>query len=434
MSNEITIVCRSKASADGKGISLTLWNHNNGTHIKSFISGLCARGTVVATKHFLVAAQADKACIFFWKWTEEKTMLNISVESRVSALQVTSDGLYCIVGTIRGVLFVWEISTGRLLCRVNRAHSTRVSQLRLTSDNQFLVSGGSGGVLRVWSLAKLVSSPNEHQLHRLVKHTPTPLFTLRGHTNSITCVAVSKGVSGTTRIFSGSNDKSIHIWEMVTGSLLGTITLSSEATCLCVDPAEVYLYVGLKNGKVVVHSLHDQKLEGNSGVLVTKPTRQIAAHSRAVSSIAVTTDARTLLTCGEDAALRVWDAFSLQAIRTKATGADDEVNDITIIPKLFHTAPSQGFPVKNFKRKQVEKSDDGLSGDNDGSAFVMLCNHEKRSEEEWEDKIVNVVSDTIAIKNASHDGKRRGSEGDTSDTSSLPQKTKKAKKAKAKTK
>ena len=88
---------------------------STGSFLRMFVSGLCAPGTVVALRQFLVAAQADRGAICFWNWAQDKPVIKIPIMEKVTGLACTSDAQFCIAGTDQGTLLVWQVSCCRAL-------------------------------------------------------------------------------------------------------------------------------------------------------------------------------------------------------------------------------------------------------------------------------------------------------------------------------
>eukprot|EP01147_Barroeca_monosierra_P007507 gene7507-562_t len=344
---EVAVLSRSISSADGKGISINVWNYTN---------GICAQGTIVAFKQCLVAAQADKGAIFFWKWDQEKPFIKIPILEHITALTCTHDVQFCIAGSVQGTLFVWQISSGKLLAQVPIAHYRKIVQCHITSDSNFMISAGDDGIVRVWSLASLLnlSPTSNNQSVRL--QTKRPLHTLHKHSLPITSVILSKALSSSTRIFTGGRDRNCHIWELATGELLTSMLFEDEITAMAVDTAETELYVALSSGVVHRVNLHDMGLERSTGLSLTKSEQKISAHSAEITTMAITTDGLHLITCAVDGMLRVWDTTSLQAMRTVSSKAlfISECKYTTLLPssqQMFQRGTAaETLPVRVFER------------------------------------------------------------------------------------
>ncbi|EGD80776.1 hypothetical protein PTSG_01365 [Salpingoeca rosetta] len=347
--SEVAVLSRAVPTSDGKGISINVWNQSNGSYLKVFLSGLCAPRTVVPLKQFLVASQAEKGAIIFWRWNQDKPVIRIPMSERITGLACTQNAQLCFGGSAQGTLFVWQITTGKLLCRINAAHYRGISQCSLTSDDSHLVTAGEDGIVRVWSVASLVSAAPANRGQSMLAQTKKPLHTLHKHTLAVSSMCISKTLCSLARVFTGGHDRACHIWELSTGELLGSLTFEDEVTSLALDPAETFLYVGLANGVIHRICLHDTSIEASTGLLLAESQQKVAAHQAAVASLAITHDATALVSCGADGMLRVWDTASFQATRTVA--GSDTFNNVVLVPKLVLDQPARQDPVRVFGRE-----------------------------------------------------------------------------------
>ena len=92
-------------------------------------------------------------------------------------------------------LKVWDLETGRVL-RTLKGHSNTVSCMAVTANGKGLVSGSWDKTLKVWDL-----------------ETGSPLRTLEGHSASVNSVALT---SGGKWVVSASKDKTLKVWDLET--------------------------------------------------------------------------------------------------------------------------------------------------------------------------------------------------------------------------
>ena len=134
----------------------------------------------------------------------------------VRAVAVTRNGKRAISGCEEGVIKLWELETGE--SRIIGAHNGVIRAVTLDCSEKYAVSGSEDGALKVWGL-----------------DTGNLIYTLSGHTQMVTCVAVHG-----QQILSGSYDKSIRIWDINSGQLIQKLQYSSRIEALVVpDSTEV---------------------------------------------------------------------------------------------------------------------------------------------------------------------------------------------------
>ena len=107
---------------------------------------------------------------------------------------------------------IWNIHTGALESSLV-GHTAAVNSIHV--DKDLLASASGDSTIRVWDLLAALD---------VSKNTPyqaeisTPLKVLKGHERGLACVQFHD-----SKIVSGSNDKSIKVWDSVTGNCVATL-------------------------------------------------------------------------------------------------------------------------------------------------------------------------------------------------------------------
>ncbi len=101
-----------------------------------------------------------------------------------------------------------ELPDGVTLRRVLRGHSGEVYALAVTPDGRQVVSGSQDKTLKVWDL-----------------EIGSELRTLSGHSGAVWAVAVTPDGR---QVVSGSGDKTLKVWDLETGSELHTLSGHSD--------------------------------------------------------------------------------------------------------------------------------------------------------------------------------------------------------------
>lgn len=85
----------------------------------------------------------------------------------------------------------------------------------------------------------------------------TSIRRLIGHGNTVRCLEVD---SKRQMLFSGSDDKTINIWNYETGQLIRSLKDQGEVTCLQIDPINNLLISGSGDKTIKLWNLSDWKL------------------------------------------------------------------------------------------------------------------------------------------------------------------------------
>ena len=126
---------------------------STGCFLRAFRGGgVMARGLAISKSH-TIGANAAKGAIDAWHASSDKSSLTMTVPEKLSALTTSSNGALAAAGSLTGKVFVWEVSSGRLLRVLPHAHYQRVAVVRFTADGRHLVTGSMDSTVHVWSIA-----------------------------------------------------------------------------------------------------------------------------------------------------------------------------------------------------------------------------------------------------------------------------------------
>ncbi|MDZ8067685.1 MAG: WD40 repeat domain-containing protein [Nostoc sp. DedQUE08] len=181
---------------------------------------------------------------------------------------------------------------GRTLLRTLTGHSSSVDAITVTSNGKYIISGSNDKTLKVWDLeiGKEISS-----------------FT--GHTDKINTIVVTPDDK---LLISGSNDKTIKIWDLETGT-------------------ELYTLIG---------------------------------HTDSVQAVALTPNGKQVISSSIDNTLKVWNLKTGQEIFS-ITGNGNQVNTVTVTPDskhlIYHISYDNSIQVLDLESQNVIASFTGES-------------------------------------------------------------------------
>ncbi len=193
-----------------------------------------------------------------------------------------------------------ELSQGTHIDRKvfeNVGHVGCVTCLAVLPDGR-IVSGSDDKSIRIWDA-----------------DTGECLCALEGHLDGVTCLALLPD----GRIVSGSNDRTIRIWNADTGKSVRTLKGHiGQVRCLAVLP----------NGRVVSGS--DDKTIRIWNADTGKSVRTLKGHIRQVKCLAVLQD-RIIVSGSDDSTIRIWNANSGVCLRI-LKGHASAINRLVVLP------------------------------------------------------------------------------------------------------
>ncbi|MDT3442993.1 protein kinase domain-containing protein [Pseudofrankia sp. BMG5.37] len=171
--------------------------------------------------------------------------------------------------------------------RVLSGHTREVLAVAVSPDGRLAVSGSQDRSVRVWELA-----------------TGRCLHTLAGHTNAVTAVAVSP--DGRLAL-SGGDDAAVRVWELATGRLVRTLTGPTDRVrAVAVSPDGRSALSGGLDKEIRLWDLATGRLK-----------RTVEGHAGTVTSIAISADGRLALSGSWDLTVGVWfipDGFNVYPV------------------------------------------------------------------------------------------------------------------------
>ena len=171
-------------------------------------------------------------------------------------------------------------------------HAGSIRSLAISPDGQLLVSGSDDKTIKLWHLV-----------------TGEELFTFKGHTKAVYSVAIS---SDGEILASGSDDKTIKIWQLKTGHQLGTITLgnwfSGDSGCVysvAISPNREILASLSSGGTIKLWNL-------NTG----REIRTLKARNSWVQAVAISPDGQIVAGGSDDSTILLWSLRTGKLLHT----------------------------------------------------------------------------------------------------------------------
>ncbi|MEA5562183.1 hypothetical protein [Planktothrix agardhii] len=200
-----------------------------------------------------------------------------------------------------------KLENASVVCTLT-GHSNSVNSVAISPDGQILVSGSDDKTIKIWQLS-----------------TGEELRILTGHSESVNSVAISP--DGQT-LLSGSRDNTIKIWRLSTGEELRTLTVHSDSVNFVAISPDGQILVS--SSHTVVSDIYDNTIK----IWQLSTGRELRTltccwDSNPIDSVAISPDGQTLVS-GSDREIMIWDLSSGQKLRT-LTGAGS-INSLAISP------------------------------------------------------------------------------------------------------
>lgn len=266
---------------------------------------------LAVSESHIFAAQAGKAVVHVYNRGKGNQEATVPFTERINCLCLSRDGAVLALGTAEGRILLWETCSGRQISNA-QSHLQEVTGLSFNAASDSLLSASADSTARVWSVPALLSFSTSSA------HSVTPMHTFTAHRSSIVALDIGHSSSFQNIAVTASVDKTCHVWDYYTGSLLRTFLLPATPTCLVLEPADRAAYLGYDDGSVQQLVLMGQAELENQGIMKTAqgPTQPgndkrwsmlPADANGSVLSLAIGFDSTVMLSGHQSGAILAWD-------------------------------------------------------------------------------------------------------------------------------
>ncbi|KAG8853059.1 hypothetical protein FRB96_008437 [Tulasnella sp. 330] len=184
-------------------------------------------------------------------------------------------------------------------------HSDQIRCVAISPDRKTIVSGSQDRTLHLWDVT--TGAPVGQAMKR--------------HVGAVICLAV---FPDSRTIVSGSQDRTLRLWDATTGAPIGEAMRghSSQVNCVAVS----------LDGKIIVSGSTDNTLCRWDAATGAPIGDALVGHEGTVNCVAVSHDSKTIVSASDDCTLRQWDATTGATIGDVMEGHDGAINCFAVYP------------------------------------------------------------------------------------------------------
>ncbi|KAJ6226856.1 hypothetical protein M0813_10390 [Anaeramoeba flamelloides] len=253
-------------------------------------------------------------------WDTETKSLRLDLKGHLCAINVCSTKFDEIVVSCdeRGIIILWEIDLGMLLRKIN-AHTAGINCLKVygkNSDESFSVSGSDDKTIKVYNLQE-----------------GTLLTNFRQHKSEVISLDITHDHKACVSL---DNSGAIYFWDLQTGEIIEQICESgSKANSIEISSIENTFLVSLENGTIRQYTLpifsktnnNNNNNNNNSNNdknkllkdILYDTTKVYRGHKTEITSIDTSLDGTILASYSLDGKINIWDSYSYRSIITFQT-------------------------------------------------------------------------------------------------------------------
>ncbi|MYF55252.1 hypothetical protein F4225_05705 [Candidatus Poribacteria bacterium] len=267
----------------------------------------------------LVAADAWNY-LSLWQVSPMQLMKNFAHGKDYNSLAYAPDGKTVAAGNDNGSVNIWDVTTGKRIQTIPGHPSKRIHTAAFSTDSS-TVTIGTKSELQIWNW----------QTGELDKTIPEPR-----------CDVYSVSYSQDKNLIAtAGSSKKARIWDAQTGRFLGSfvghkdniyaVDFSPDGRLLATGGGQKRRRPELKNGSDRDNSVCLWDIRRGELYLIGERLAAFTEHTDWVNAVAFSPDGKTLVSCGQDKTIQLWEIQSLKHLRTLA-GHEDSVNAIAFSP------------------------------------------------------------------------------------------------------
>ncbi|KAG8766590.1 hypothetical protein FRC12_006773 [Ceratobasidium sp. 428] len=257
----------------------------------------------------------------------------------VNSVVYSPNGAYIVSGSDDETIRIWDAQTYQPVGQPMGGHTDSVNTLAYSPDGTYIASGSQDGTIRIWDAQTFqqVGYPMQGSMSEVSSAVSSSSYSItadsvdapssqteeppEGHANSINSVAYSPDGA---YIVSGSNDKTIRIWD--------TRTYQSVGEPLEGHTGSVNSVAYSPNGAYIISGSDDRIIRVWNAFTYRPVGKPLKKHATPVTSVAYSPDGRYIVSGSRGHTIRVWSIYTRQPVGQPLCGHADAVSCVTYSP------------------------------------------------------------------------------------------------------
>ncbi|XP_036319511.1 WD repeat-containing protein 18 [Rhagoletis pomonella] len=351
--------------------SITAWDYRTGTNLMVYKGGgvVQQRAISLLRGHYVVAANSTKPLLHVWPFNSQQQVTHVRfvLPGRANAMSLSPDTHY-LVAAIQENIYIWHLSSGKMLNTISK-HFQPINCIRFDEDSHFVTAGQDGSVM-VWNLTTVCARDDDNQ---------TPVYTFTDHGLPVTDVHIGFG-GIRAHMMTVSLDRTCKLYDLLTGIQLLNVVFAEALHSVVANTLETDVYVGTAEGNIYQFSidgcpskeLNVEKEHSN----IFKGHKQ----GTAVTCLAISIDARSLISGGQDEQVCIWDIGSRQLLRT--IQHKGPVMNVRLRLSNPHIFKPENKPPRKFS-KNLRRMLDPPEASDDEEIEVLVTKANANTDYDW---------------------------------------------------
>ena len=372
-----------KHLASGTNKSIQVWDLLSGRRQEIFKQNEEVHALALALDGRRVVSGTDNA-IKVWDLDNKRLIRTIEGHpGAVRGVKLTPDGKQVISFSYANSVNVWDLENGRLLKTIE-GHSKSINVVAVSPDGHQIITGSDDTTIKVWDL-------ESGQLLRTLESQRRLLHSFEGHSGGVISIALT---SNGQQVVSGSNDKTIKVWNLKNGNLIHTLEghiFPIKAVVITPDGGKIisvsehtFIVWDLTNGKLIqtieLHIFDNLAISSDGEQAVTEFNKTLTVwdlihkselytlkgHTGRINAVLMTPDGKQAISGSADNTIKVWDLVNGQLLYTLVEGHFLPVRSLTLTPdgkQAISGSDDKTIKVWDMKSGQMLRTLEGHASD-----------------------------------------------------------------------